>query len=436
MKKLSFVFDAIGPHGPCRNGEIPDIFDLVVSHMGTNETRNRLSGPVFHRIFMDENNIACDVYSSYNLPDHNFLYELSTLECENFKSCFDNRIGFLSFHTNRYISENVFNSIKLKKGYYLISNPFESFLEDHILTSIHDYFNNLKIPLSRVIYVTCSPNANEIYQSYCQRHNITPELKCEFMPIYASNLKQESSMGLTYEPGYRNKDFLCFNRRYRDHRLMFGLLLEKYNLLDRFYFSLSQSQPENGRNFMSCINSVRHNIFSRFQITMDNILELNDEIINSFYSKLPLILDTPDFDNLHTTKIDDKIRNLYNDSLVHIISETNFFTPIIHQTEKTIKPISNLQPFIMLGSPDSLKSIKDMGFKTFDKFWDESYDNEYDDNRRLIKIAELCKTISEWSSERKIEFTHEVKGIVDYNYNHFINGRLVELDRWIEKYGN
>jgi hypothetical protein len=90
----------------------------------------------------------------------------------------------------------------------------------------------------------------------------------------------------------------------------------------------------------------------------------------------------------------------------------------------------------MLGSPDSLKSIKDMGFKTFDKFWDESYDNEYDDNRRLIKIAELCKTISEWSSERKIEFTHEVKEIVDYNYNHFINGRLVELDRWIEKYGN
>ena len=151
---------------------------------------------------------------------------------------------------------------------------------------------------------------------------------------------------------------------------------------------------------------------------------------------MPLVLDTNDFNGLHPTATTDTITNLYNNSLVHIISETNFYTNIIHQTEKTIKPIANMQPFIMLGSPNSLKSIKDMGFKTFSNFWDESYDLEFDHTRRLLKIIELCKSISEWTPERKIEFTHQVKDIVEYNYNHFMNSRLVELDRWIETYGN
>ena len=254
-------------------------------------------------------------------------------------------------------------------------------------------------------------------------------MTCEFLPIYASNLKRETRKGLKYNPGPRHKDFLCFNRRYRDHRIMFGLMLEKYNLLDKFYFSLDKIRPESGKDFLNCVIEDKY-------LEVDPRLGLNQEIVDSLYNKLPLVLDTTDFNGLNSTLVTDAISNLYNTSLVHIISETNFFTPVIHQTEKTIKPISNLQPFIMLGSPNSLKSIKDMGFKTFSKFWDESYDIEYDNNVRLLKITELCKTISEWSPQRKIDFTCEVKEIVDYNYNQFMNGRLLELDRWIDKYGN
>lgn len=431
MKKISFVFDWIGPYGPTRNGEVPDIVDLAISHLSgiNNNRQTRLGSPVVNRIFMQDNAVPCEVYSSYNLPDHDFLYELSTNECMNFMSYFHEASGFISHDGSKYVSYNVLDRVKEKRGYYLISNPFESFIDDHVLMRIHHYFKERQIPLSQVIYATCSPNANEIYQSFAKRYNLEPEMRCEFMPIYASNLKRETRTGLTYTPGPREKDFLCFNRRYRDQRIMFGLMLEKYKLLDRCYFSLDRTQPETGKNFMTCVKEIRH-------IDMDDRLGLNQQIINSFYKKLPLVLDTDDFNGLHPTNVDETIAGLYDNSLVHIISETNFFTPIIHQTEKTLKPIANLQPFIMLGSPASLKSIKDMGFKTFDKFWDESYDNEYDDNIRLIKITELCKTISEWSPERKIAFTHEVKEIVDYNYNHFMNGRLVELDRWIEKYGN
>jgi hypothetical protein len=430
-KKLSFVFDWIGPNGPMRNGVIPDMFDLAMSAgaSGYLHSPSRIGCPVINRVFTDDNNIHCNIYSSAYMPEHSFLYELSTNECVHYLQLFNEYSGFISHHDSKTISYKVLQRVKEKLAFIIISNPFESFLEDHHLMSIHNYFKKINVPLSQIIYSSCCPNGKDIYNDFCKRYNLVPEMRCEFLPIYASNLKKETAGGKTYLPGPREKDFLCFNRRYRDHRLLFGLLLNKHNLLDSTYFSLSKRQPESTADFRSIalgINQQQHNVV--LEITPESILEFDD--------KLPLVLDTDNFDGLHPTATTDTITNLYNNSLVHIISETNFYTNIIHQTEKTIKPIANMQPFIMLGSPNSLKSIRDMGFKTFSEFWDEGYDLEFNHTRRLLKIVELCKTISEWTPERKIEFTNQVKDIVEYNYNHFMNSRLVDLDRWIDIYGN
>lgn len=430
-KKLSFVFDWIGPHGPIRNGVIPDIFDLAMSAgaSGYLHSPSRIGCPVINRVFTDDNNIHCNIYSSSYLPEETFLYELSTNECVNYLDLFNRHSGFLSHHESKTISYYVLRRVKEKTAYIVISNPFESFLEDFHLMAINNYFKQLGVPLSQIIYSSCCPNGDDIYNDFCKRYNLVPEMRCEFMPIYASNLKKETALGKTYIPGPREKDFLCFNRRYRDHRLLFGLLLHKHELLDCSYFSLAKYQPENTADFRSIADAINRQLHN-------NILEISPENIYKFDDKLPLVLDTDDFNGLHPTAVTDTITNLYNNSLVHIISETNFYTNIIHQTEKTIKPIANMQPFIMLGSPNSLKSIKDMGFKTFSDFWDESYDLEFDHTLRLLKIVELCKTISQWTPERKIEFTHQVKDIVEYNYNHFMNSRLAALDKWIDTYGN
>ena len=430
-KKLSFVFDWIGPLGPLRNGVIPDMFDLSATFGASGHARHpsRIGCPVVNRVFTDDNKIHCNIFSSAYMPEHSFLYELSTNECVHYLELFTEYSGFISHHDSKMISYRVLQRVKDKTAYMIISNPFESFLEDYHLMAIYKYFTNLQVPLSQIIYSSCCPNGKEIYEDFCRRYNLVPEMQCEFMPIYASNLKKETTRGKVYKPGPKEKDFLCFNRRYRDHRLMFGLLLDKHNLLDHSYFSLAKYQPESGADFRSraeAINAQQHN--APMEISVDNI--------SAFFNKLPLVLDTDDFNGLHPTAVTEDINRLYDTSLVHIISETNFYTNIIHQTEKTIKPIANMQPFIMLGSPNSLKSIKDMGFKTFSDFWDESYDLEFDHTQRLLKIIELCNTISAWIPSRKVEFSYKVKEIVEYNYNHFMNSRLVELDRWIEKYGN
>jgi hypothetical protein len=59
-------------------------------------------------------------------------------------------------------------------------------------------------------------------------------------------------------------------------------------------------------------------------------------------------------------------------------------------TEKSIKPFAMMQPFVIFGAPYQVRSLKEMGFNTFDKWIDHSYDIEIDDCRRMnLFLTEL-----------------------------------------------
>ena len=74
------------------------------------------------------------------------------------------------------------------------------------------------------------------------------------------------------------------------------------------------------------------------------------------------------------------------------------------------------QPFIVVGVPGALKAMRDMGFKTFSDFWDESYDTIQDPNMRMRKLVQLTATIGSWTPDQILDFKRRVKPIVDHNY--------------------
>ena len=74
------------------------------------------------------------------------------------------------------------------------------------------------------------------------------------------------------------------------------------------------------------------------------------------------------------------------DCFLNIVTETLFNSESIFISEKTYKPIYLCQPFIIFGNPHTLKKLKQLGYKTFDKWIDESYDNEPDRNVRSIMV--------------------------------------------------
>ena len=54
-------------------------------------------------------------------------------------------------------------------------------------------------------------------------------------------------------------------------------------------------------------------------------------------------------------------------------------------------------PFIVYGSPFTLKSLRELGFKTFSPFIDESYDETISPFRRMQKITKEIKRLCSMS---------------------------------------
>jgi hypothetical protein len=90
-------------------------------------------------------------------------------------------------------------------------------------------------------------------------------------------------------------------------------------------------------------------------------------------------------------------------------------------SEKIFKPISNLVPFIIVSSPFFLDKLKEIGFKTFSPWIDESYDNEVDNDKRFFMILDEVKRLCSMSKEEIHKWYYEMEDILIYNQDHFAN---------------
>ena len=105
----------------------------------------------------------------------------------------------------------------------------------------------------------------------------------------------------------------------------------------------------------------------------------------------------------------------YENSYFSIISETNAEKDYCFITEKTTKPISNLHPFLVNGNPHTLKVLKSYGFKTFDRWWDESYDDEFDFKKRTNMVLQIVKKLCSLSKEEWNTLIYEMQDILIFN---------------------
>ena len=83
----------------------------------------------------------------------------------------------------------------------------------------------------------------------------------------------------------------------------------------------------------------------------------------------------------------------YNETNCSIVSETNDNDYDVFMTEKIWKPIIAQQVFVVHGNYLYLQKLREIGFKTFGNYFDESYDLEQDSNKRIDKIVSLCDKI-------------------------------------------
>ena len=430
-KRLNLLYEWIGPQGPLTNKRPPTIYDFANSQHDCNVTAPLINGtkPIYYEIIqsLTTKNLIKLCTPSEVTNDTKFIYEIEwTPGNPDFETFFVPGAGILDRIS---INSRVLDGIRSGNGYLCISTIYESFLEDYVFHKIHHYFKVNNISLYKVIYLTNCINGEEIYNNFCHRHGEVPLLNIEYAGVWMKALRVQSGLpelrAINYKVGLKNKMFLQFNRRYREQRFIFLMNLHKRDLLKDFHISFSDIQPEGNDPFHSVATQLnsKHNI------------GLATNQIDELTGKLPLILDTPDFSKFPMeSSLSDTIQ-FYNDSLIHVIAETNFYTDIIHITEKTLKPIMYKQPFIFVGPRHSIRYLKNMGFKTFGDLWDESYDEEEDHNKRMNMVLDLLQKLSNLSNSEKFAISGICFSIVNHNYNLLQDKHWEELTNLVEKYG-
>ncbi len=427
-KRLNLAYEWIGPRGPLTNNRLPSLADFVSGIMEPTSSyidHSHYQYPHFYERFSDVN-----LCSPRRLPKGPFIYEFnfSMKHYSDVPGIFSDSHGFLS---NAQMHREVEWRIKSKTAYIMVTVLYESYFSDNFLMAMTNYFKRKGFPLTQIIYVSNCANGKEIYEDFCKRNNLQPEINVEYFPVFRID-KTDLELAITkyknipYKVGPRKKLFLNFNRRYSDHRLVFYTAMAKKNLLDKFYISMSATQPERGATFVDNM---------KYTITKYPALEFTEDDVKQANSHLPLILDNTNFNSYPMENTVDAVESYYENSLINIVSETFFFDKPIHITEKTFKPIAFKQPFIMIGSHGSLRHVKDLGFKTFSEFWNEDYDLIQDNEIRMLAVLKIVEEVANWSEEKKIDFTNNVKDIVEYNFNHLRTMKDFEMEQFVEKYG-
>lgn len=185
-----------------------------------------------------------------------------------------------------------------------------------------------------------------------------------------------------YEFNHCNKkyDFLYLNKQSRSHRKKLFDALRKESLLDRSLISFLDTP---------------------YNIKLDPAYEL------------------PWVDASHYPRYgsdQDIYEPQFNDTAFNLVSETNDNNHDVFITEKLWKPVIAQQIFVVHGNFGYLKKLREMGFRTFDSVFDESYDQEADPNRRMEKIVSLCRYLR---TVDRAKIYRETESIRQHNRSRF-----------------
>lgn len=356
--------------------------------------------------------------------DELYLYQISTSgDFYEFLSLRETKHN-TSFY---YISEKA-KKLSLNKNFFIfIEHAGEPYFDSDILKVIYDRCLDNNINPSNVIILNGS-NSNKItVDDFIEKYQykdipklisynwVFPfkslELRSNFGLEKNAQAKESTICKINHISLLKEKKALILTKRLRIHRLVLLSKLFKNELIEKTLYSLDM-EMNFFPNFIDILNDEPETI------DMNIPSEDNDELIcgyNMMVKKNKSTLDYDDFFNVHGFGMETK--ELYEKTFFSIVSETEFSYYQQSLTEKSIKPIMHCHPFVIVGSPNSLKTLKEYGFKTFDRWWDESYDSEYDNYKRMGLVYGIIETLLNKSDDEWYLMLTDMRDILEYNQN-------------------
>jgi hypothetical protein len=96
--------------------------------------------------------------------------------------------------------------------------------------------------------------------------------------------------------------------------------------------------------------------------------------------------------------------------------------PHTYLTEKTTKAILTKRPFAVLGGKSPMKNLQRLGFKTFDRWIDESYDDLATFADRSSHCVTQIKSFCDLTPKQLQQIAIDMQETLEHNFQHYISG--------------
>lgn len=289
---------------------------------------------------------------------------------------------FLENHKQKEQLQKITNFVKQNSLFFRskkLTLVVFDFLESH--SFLGDVLDKFAVDLGHICQVTfVSANKKLLEEKRKFRF-----LYCNMWINHFFNYKYKPTFSLQED----HKLFLNLNRRGRSHRVKLLSEIIKNNLRNDGYITWADYEVETFDDFD--YDLVKKTKFDTLDIT--------------------------DIENTNPTS---EIPKKYIDkSFLWLNTETLYKNDCLFLSEKTYKPIISGMPFILFGNPNTLKNLKQDGFKTFERWIDESYDEDMHIHDRVLKIINELKKLKKMSAMERIQMRNEMKEVTIHNLNHY-----------------
>lgn len=272
---------------------------------------------------------------------------------------------------------------------------------------------------------TCDYNVEKFYPYYDRLKLKCNDLFLRVFDLIEFGKPQDIELAKNF-----TKKFISLNWRYTPHRQYISAYLaqlENVNLTWYFRADITMIAREpwidlftwpqkNGDLLIKFLEGLK-NINNKSPYTLDlNIKEsinITDPYIRNNWPN-GVIFDYKK--ETQNSNISD-LSKYYNEVFCDIVCESRYAQPTANYSEKVYRPMFYYKPFILVAPPYTLKYLKEQGFKTFDKYWDETYDLITDHEQRLFKIIELIDYIDAKPFSELKEMYLDMQEILIHNFN-------------------
>lgn len=314
-----------------------------------------------------------------DIGDNKHIYVINIFNCNFFKENYD--IGF------KCISEKYLNDILDGKSKILMFFNYEGYSgckDNDDLEIIEKWRVDLSLPIDSIYYVSGNLLCEKIVKERGHGYQARP------IQFFEPWNKYNDPDCVDFKPVNDKYLYLSYNRNPRPHRIVFALDLIKNNLIDKGLFSL---------------NKINYEIEEK----MDGLEFLEN--------RCPFIIDEKyGLDYNLAVNIE---KSDYEKTFISVVTESLVDDGTLFFSEKIWKPIMVGHPFILYGNKGSLSYLKSIGYQTFGKWIDESYDDVDDRNLRSKMVVDELNKFTLKTIEELQQIRNEMKEICEYNKQHF-----------------